>query len=83
MTVAAANEQAKNRTMKRTHRVVLGKALILAVARPSWLAAITRAIRFRGLKKGDTSKPGIIDTKNIAEEAYIYGFPMIANYKAL
>jgi hypothetical protein len=27
--------------------------------------------------------PGIEETKAIAEEAYIYGFPMIANYKAL
>jgi len=27
--------------------------------------------------------PGVFETKDIAESAYIYGFPMIANYKAL
>ena len=27
--------------------------------------------------------PGLFETKDIAESAYIYGFPMIANYKAL
>src|SRR5206468_8880259 len=31
----------------------------------------------------DKSRPGIAETKAIAEEAYIYGFPMIAAYKAL
>jgi hypothetical protein len=38
-------------------------------------------------EKKDESKgiaaPGIVETKAIAEEAYIYGFPMIAGYKAL
>src|SRR5262245_35742952 len=29
------------------------------------------------------TRPGIVETKAIAEEAYIYGFPMIAAYKAL
>jgi hypothetical protein len=37
--------------------------------------------------KADTTKgvpaPGIAETKAIAEEAYIYGFPMIAAYKAM
>jgi hypothetical protein len=27
--------------------------------------------------------PGIFETKDIAESAYVYGFPMIANYKAI
>ena len=31
----------------------------------------------------DASRPGIEKTKAIAEEAYVYGFPMIAAYKAL
>jgi hypothetical protein len=31
----------------------------------------------------DKSRPGIAQTKATAEEAYIYGFPMIAAYKAL
>jgi hypothetical protein len=31
----------------------------------------------------DTRRPGIHATRDISEEAYIYGFPMIAAYKAL
>ena len=31
----------------------------------------------------DKTRPGIAETKSIAEEAYIYGFPMIAAYKAM
>ncbi|HEY1784362.1 MAG TPA: DUF1254 domain-containing protein [Pirellulales bacterium] len=31
----------------------------------------------------DLSPPSIAETKDIAEEAYIYGFPMIAAYKAM
>ncbi len=30
-----------------------------------------------------TAAPGIAETKGIAEEAYIYGFPLIAAYKAM
>ena len=29
------------------------------------------------------SGPGVFEVKDIAESAYIYGFPMIGNYKAL
>ena len=29
------------------------------------------------------TRPGVFETKDIAESAYIYGFPMVANYKAL
>ncbi len=82
MTVAA-NERAKNRTMKRTHRVVLGKALIVSVG-VALLAGCDRAADpISQAEKSDVAQPGIVETKNIAEEAYIYGFPMIANYKAL
>jgi len=31
----------------------------------------------------DREKPGVLQTRAVAEEAYIYGFPMIAAYKAL
>ena len=31
----------------------------------------------------DKSRPGVAETKAIAEEAYVYGFPMIAAYKAM
>jgi hypothetical protein len=34
-------------------------------------------------EKGEKSAPGVMETKAIAEEAYIYGFPMIAAYKAM
>src|SRR5262245_4334490 len=34
-------------------------------------------------KKAGIAAPGIAETKAIAEEAYIYGFPMIAAYKAM
>jgi hypothetical protein len=34
-------------------------------------------------EKTDKNKPSIAETKAIAEEAYIYGFPMIAAYKAM
>ena len=34
-------------------------------------------------EKKDSDRPSIAETKAIAEEAYIYGFPMIAGYKAL
>ena len=34
-------------------------------------------------EKKETDRPSIAESKAIAEEAYIYGFPMIAGYKAL
>ncbi len=34
-------------------------------------------------EKTDMKRPGIHATRDIAEEAYVYGFPMIAAYKAL
>jgi len=34
-------------------------------------------------EKGERSKPGFSETRAIAEEAYVYAFPMIAAYKAL
>jgi hypothetical protein len=34
-------------------------------------------------EKKDRDRPSIAETKAIAEEAYIYGFPMIAAYKAM
>ena len=34
-------------------------------------------------EKSDASKPGFAATRAIAEEAYVYAFPMIAAYKAL
>jgi hypothetical protein len=34
-------------------------------------------------EKAESKGPGIEATKAILEEAYIYGFPMIANYKAM
>ena len=32
-------------------------------------------------EKKDKVSPGIAETKAIAEEAYVYGFPMIAAYR--
>src|SRR5262245_59471535 len=34
-------------------------------------------------EKGEKNAPGAMETKAIAEEAYIYGCPMIAAYKAM
>ena len=34
-------------------------------------------------KETNAAPPGVVEIKEIAEEAYIYGFPMIAAYKAM
>jgi hypothetical protein len=57
------------RTPKRVPAVSLLLAMTLAVS----------ACAGHVGRKG----PGVFETKDIAESAYIYGFPMIANYKAL
>jgi hypothetical protein len=66
-------ERMKGRTLMEATKRLTAVGLLLAMA----LVATGCAGR-----KGHPG-PGVFETKDIAESAYIYGFPMIGNYKAL
>jgi hypothetical protein len=57
---------------------VLCSAIVVALAGCS-----TKNDSVAQAEKMDAGKPSIEQVKAIAEEAYIYGFPMIAAYKAM
>ena len=61
--------------------LVSAVALILITGCATKDDAISEAVQAD--KKAGIAAPGMAETKAIAEEAYVYGFPMIAGYKAL
>ncbi|HEV7731009.1 MAG TPA: DUF1254 domain-containing protein [Candidatus Binatia bacterium] len=66
----------------RLHTLLVG-ALAAAVTSAQLVGCGSTRDSVSLAEKGDRSKPGIRATRDIAEEAYIYGFPMIAAYKAM
>src|SRR5579862_2316278 len=56
-----------------------------SMSRAQWIAAgLAMALTLAGCTGHRALKgPGLFETTDIAESAYIYAFPMIANYKAL
>jgi hypothetical protein len=57
--------------------------LVAALAAPLFIGCERKGDAIAQAEKAETGAPGITQTKAIAEEAYIYGLPMIAAYKAL
>jgi hypothetical protein len=57
----------------------------VALAAPAGFAQINDAISLGGQvdKASGISAPGIVETKAIAEEAFIYGLPIVMNYAVM
>lgn len=62
---------------------LLAAALLVTLACGLPLGCASKGDAISLAEKGDRSRPGIRETRDIAEQAYIYGFPMIAAYKAM
>jgi hypothetical protein len=69
--------------MKKTKRILLHGILAVAMAATFLTGCATSHDAIANAEKTDKSRPGMAETKDIAEQAYIYGFPMIAAYKAM
>ena len=64
--------------MRRARPVAIATLLLLAAA---GCAAKKDSISLA--ERGETSKPGIEETKAIAEEGFIYGLPIVMNYAVM
>ena len=64
--------------MRRARPVAIATVLLLAAA---GCAAKKDSISLA--ERGETSKPGIEETKAIAEEGFIYGLPIVMNYAVM
>jgi hypothetical protein len=69
--------------MKTTIHLLINGALTLGMAVNFLTGCATKNDSIANAEKTGKSRPSIAETKNIAEQAYIYGFPMIAAYKAM
>jgi hypothetical protein len=65
------------------HRIFLNGALALAVAATSLTGCATKNDAVAQAEKSDQDKPGIEETKAIAEEGFIYGLPLVMNYAVM
>ena len=68
-----------NYRTRRSWRTAWGAILVVAL----FSACGKKDTITRAEKAAGTSKPSVEQTKNIIEEAFIYGFPLIVNYKVM
>src|SRR5262245_9986075 len=59
---------------------LLSGALVMAVGMSLLAGCSKKDDTLTQAEKKDVDKPGVIAIKDIAQEAYIYGFPMLMNY---
>src|ERR1700723_2628780 len=66
--------------MKNTH---IQNLIIAALAGVLFAGCATKNDAVAKAEKTDTDKPGIEETKTIAEEGFIYGLPIVMNYAVM
>ena len=64
-------------------RILLNTALAVAVATASLAAYAAGQDAISQADKSEKHRPGIIETKAIAEEGFIYGLPIVMNYAVM
>src|SRR5450432_995978 len=69
--------------MKKAKHILFRGTLAVAMAATLLTGCATSKDPVASAEKMDKVQPGIAETKDIAAQAYIYGFPMIAAYKAM
>jgi hypothetical protein len=72
-----------NRTAKKSFNSALYCFVALAMLAGSGAKADAIATAEQADKKADIAAPGIAETKAIAEEAFIYGLPIVMNYAVM
>ncbi len=72
-----------NRTAKKSFKAALYCFVALAMLAGSGAKADAIATAEQADKKADIAAPGITETKAIAEEAFIYGLPIVMNYAVM
>src|SRR5277367_1463519 len=68
---------------KLTHGILLNGALAVAIAATSLTGCATKNDAVAQAEKSEKDKPGIAETKAIAEEGFIYGLPIVMNYAVM
>jgi hypothetical protein len=69
--------------MKTTKRTLITGALATATAATLFTGCATKNDAVAQAEKNEKNAPGIMETKAIAEEAFIYGLPLVMNYAVM
>ena len=64
-------------------RILFGAALAFAVAATSFMGYGAEQDAISQAEKIEQHRPGILETKAIAEEGFIYGLPIVMNYAVI
>jgi len=65
----------------KTRPTLIAAALVFALAATVFMGCERKNDTVSKAEKGEKDKPGIEETKAIAEEGFIYGLPIVMNYK--
>src|SRR6202140_3689123 len=71
------------RSMKRTRGIWFNVALTIAGAAVLLVCFAASDDAISSAEKAEQHKPGIAETKAIAEEGFIYGLPIVMNYAVM
>ena len=69
--------------MKGAERTILAGALALALAAMVLTGCDNKKDAISQAEKTEQDRPGIAETKAIAEEGFIYGLPIVMNYAVM
>jgi hypothetical protein len=68
--------------MKTTRKAFINGAMACSIALSLFTGCATRNDTVARAEKAEKDRPGIAETKAIAEEGFIYGLPLVMNYAA-
>ena len=63
--------------------ILFGAALAFALAAAPFISHGAEQDPISQVEKGEKHRPGIVETKAIAEEGFIYGLPIVMNYAVM
>ena len=69
--------------MKRIRRTLGNGALATAIAATLFNGCATKNDAVARAEKMESDRPGLAETKTIAEEGFIYGLPIVMNYAVM
>jgi hypothetical protein len=69
--------------VKIPKHILLKGALTTAIAATLMAGCMTKNDTISNAERADKDKPGIAETKAIAEEGFIYGLPLVMNYAVM
>ena len=69
--------------MEKTISLLANTCLGFALAATLFTGCATKNDAVTQAEKSEKNAPGIAETKNIAEEGFIYGLPIVMNYAVM